>query len=92
MDNYIERKANGTLLPFDYSDGPPYVHPDSSMQLSLKIRITRKQMETISSGVTSPLSDEDPSEEEDSADETGSSSEGYEEDQNGTRQLYFLPH
>lgn len=85
MDNYIERKVDGTLLPFDYSDGPPYVHPDSQMQIPLKIRITRQQLETVStsSGVNTQGDDDDTSTEDDdqSSEESRSSSEGYEEDE-----------
>jgi hypothetical protein len=89
MDNYIERKTNGTLLPFDHSGGPPYVHPDSRMRTGLKIKITRKQLSTTSSSgdVSDIPSEEDDGDEDangsESSESSQSSSEGYEEDENG---------
>jgi hypothetical protein len=90
MDNYIERKSNGTLLPFDYSGGPPYVHPDSRMRTTLKTKVTTKQLSATSSsgGVSDVLSEEDDEDEDANGSESNesneSSSEGYEEDENGT--------
>ena len=84
MDNYIERKVNGTLMPFDYSGGPPYVHPDSRMRSPLKLRITREQLDGLStSDAASAPTDNDDSAEDESAEESESTSEGYEEDEAG---------
>jgi hypothetical protein len=93
MDNYIERKSNGTLLPFDYSGGPPYVHPDSRMRAILKTKNTRKLVSATSSsgGTSNAPSEEDDDDDDDDDDANGSelsgssesSSEGYEEDENG---------
>jgi hypothetical protein len=89
MDNYIERKTNGTLLPFDYSGGLPYIHPDSRMRTALKFKITRKHLSTTSSsgGLSDIPSEEDDGDEDangsESPESSESSSEGYEEDENG---------
>ena len=88
VDNYIERKVNGALLPFDYSGGPPYVHPESRERYLSKTKSQHSR--TSSGGVTTGSSVPSEDEEEDSdADDlespqlTESSSEGYEEEENG---------
>ena len=86
MDSYIERKTNGALLPFDYSGGPPYIHPDSRERYPVKTKSVH-QLSTTSSGATSAGTDASSEEGEEgyvdslaSPQSTGSSSEGYEEE------------
>lgn len=72
------------------------MHPDSRMRTALKIKITRKQLSTASSsgGVSDIPSEEDDGDEDangsESPESSESSSEGYEEDENGAWALFGL--
>jgi hypothetical protein len=77
----VDKKAKGKLLPFDRTE--PYVHPGSRNGIPQKIKISRKQSDSLgntsesSSAPDNFYKDED---EEESA-EAEPSSESYEEDE-----------
>lgn len=77
----VDRKSKGTLLPFDRTE--PYMHPDSRKR-GHKIKITRKQLESIGTTSESSSAPETLDKDEDDDVETheeGPSSESYEEDE-----------
>ncbi|KAG9052818.1 hypothetical protein FS842_009210 [Serendipita sp. 407] len=82
LDAYLESKRNGTAKYFDFSGGPPYVHPDSRARSSRRNPGVTIDPDTssIEAGMESYMDDEDidtPSEPEGSLDLT---SDPYEDD------------
>jgi len=78
--NKVDRKYKGTLLPFDYSGGPPYVHPDSRMRNQVITTPPSVEPSSDEEGVRGYRDEDEESSSEESPEEN---SDGYEEDELG---------